>query len=367
VSYIVAMIPVYNGEDCIRKAVLGLLAQTRVPDRIIVIPNGCSDRTTMAARELTNASVPGGHLVTVFELERMEHKKSEALNRAWHQYAVDADIVVCCDDDTFLPPHAVADWERELAAKPRLGGSSSQPVMVGNGFLPRMQRAEFSKSAELSLRRGWCRVISGTGCAYRGEALREASRIEGQFGPWTYLSVVEDYHLTYQLRRLGWLCEMSPTVWCETGSMRTLKALWHQRIKWQTGTCADLIRFGCNRLNWREWGQQAFGLVCIMFWTLWLALNTTLLFTSGLHPSWSWLFFPAIFSFIEVMHARKIRGRTPLDFILAASLIQIMAFTILSMGWIIASWYKAVTDSQTDMWDAQYACDGTNDREEVSA
>ena len=92
-SYIVAMIPVYNGEDCIRKAVLGLLAQTRVPDRIVVIPNGCSDRTTMAARELTNASVPGGHLVTVFELERMEHKKSEALNRAWHQYAVDADIV----------------------------------------------------------------------------------------------------------------------------------------------------------------------------------------------------------------------------------------------------------------------------------
>jgi hypothetical protein len=37
------------------------------------------------------------------------------------------------------------------------------------------------------------------------------------------------------------------------------------------------------------------------------------------------------------------------------------------MGWIIASWYKAVTDSQQDMWDAQYACDGTNDREEVSA
>ena len=211
---IVAMVPVYNGEDCIANAIRSLIAQTRPLDRIVIIPNGCTDNTAMVARSF-------GDAVTVMELPRMEHKKSQALNLAWHEFARDADIVVCCDDDTVLPSHAVDDWEHELFENPKLGGSSSQPVMTGKGFLPRMQRNEFAKSAELSLRRGWCRVISGTGCAYRGSALRQAAQLPTQAGPWTYLSVVEDYHLTYQLRRMGWLCEMSPTVYCYTGSMHT--------------------------------------------------------------------------------------------------------------------------------------------------
>ena len=358
---IVAFIPVYNGMDCIGKAIHGLLAQSRRPDLIVIIANGCRDATAMVAREFTNARDSfGDPCVTVLELPRLPNKKSEALNEAWHRHGYDADIIVCCDDDTLLPPFAVEHWERELMVNPRLGGSSSQPIMTGTGFLARTQRSEFSKSAELSLRRGWCRVISGTGCAYRVAALKEVASDDGAPGPWTYLSVVEDYHLTYQLRSHGWLAEMSPTVYVYTGAMHSVKSLWAQRIKWQTGTVADLIRFGINRLNWREWGQQGFGLACICFWSLWLCLITTELAVYGLRlVTLSWLYFPIAFSVIELLHARKIHGRTPLDWFLAGSLIQIFGYTFLSMGWIIASWYKAVTDSQKDMWEAQYKLDGT--------
>ena len=220
-----------------------------------------------------------------------------------------------------------------------MGGSSSQPVMTGNSVLSRIQRAEFAESATLSLRRGWCRVISGTGCMFRNEALREASLIPGQEGPWTYKSVVEDYHLTFQLRKMGWLCVMSPTVYCLTGSMKTVKALWHQRIKWQSGTIGDLINFGFNRLNWREWMQQVFGLICVVFWILWLTLNGAELARGHLRPDWFWLVYPLIFSVVESIHAWQIHGRDWKDMLLAATLVKALPYTWLSMAWILASWW----------------------------
>ena len=103
------------------------------------------------------------------------HKKAGVLNKGWWEHCQDADLVVCIDDDTRLPKRAVEHWVRELEDNPMIGGSSSQPVMTGNDLLSRIQRAEFAESATLSLRRGWCRVVSGTGCMYRNEALREVS------------------------------------------------------------------------------------------------------------------------------------------------------------------------------------------------
>lgn len=104
---IVALIPAFNEEDSIAATIEAILAQGRVPDRVVVIPNGCTDRTAEIAR---------CYPVTVLELPSLRHKKSEALNRAWAQYARDADVVVCLDADTVLPPNAVDDWEQEFIA-----------------------------------------------------------------------------------------------------------------------------------------------------------------------------------------------------------------------------------------------------------
>lgn len=345
---IIALIPAHNEEDGIAAAISSLLAQTRRPDTIIVVPNGCTDRTAEIAR-----SYP----VVVWDLPRDPHKKSGVLNKAWRRYGQGADLVVCIDGDTRLPDFAVEHWEKEME-DPLTGGISSQPVMTGNSVLSRIQRAEFAESATLSLRRGWCRVVSGTGCMFRNEALREASLIEGQEGPWTYLSVVEDYHLTFQLRKMGWLCVMSPTVYCYTGSMTTVKALWHQRIKWQSGTIGDLINFGLNRLNWREWMQQAFGLICVIFWVLWLTYNGAELAHGHLIPNWSWLFYPAVFSVVESIHAWRIHGRDWKDMVLAATLVKALFYTWLSMAWILASWVVILRGSTRDLWQAQYAAEG---------
>ncbi len=344
------MVPVYNGGADLGPAIESLLAQTWPIDKIVVMPNGCTDNTSEVAHR---------YPVTVWDLPKDPHKKAGVLNKGWHRHCQDADYVVCIDDDTRVPEWAVEQWLRELEADPLIGGSSSQPVMTGNDLLSRIQRAEFAESATLSLRRGWCRVVSGTGCMYRNEALKEVALFPGYTdGPWTYRSVVEDYHLTYMLRKLGWLCVMSPDVYCLTGSMKTVKALWHQRIKWQSGTIGDLINFGLSRLNWREWSQQVFGLMTIVFWLFWLTLNTSALAVGRFHPSVTWALYSGVFMTIELFHAWHIRGRDWKDFALSGLLFKSVFCTWLTMGYIVASWWIILRGSKRDLWKAQYSAEG---------
>lgn len=86
-----------------------------------MIANGCTDATEESARR---------YPVEVLSLPQLPHKKPQALNIAWQRYARDADIVICLDADTVLPPHAVAHWMQELQADPVLGGSSSKFTML---------------------------------------------------------------------------------------------------------------------------------------------------------------------------------------------------------------------------------------------
>lgn len=374
---IVALVPAHNEEEGLGPAIESLLAQTRPLDEILVISDNSTDRTV---------AVASGYPVTVLEtqagmhpagssLERAgccrdkaSHRKSGALNMAWQQ-CQDADIVVCIDGDTMLPPTAVEHWEREFAACPELGGSSSRPIMTGHGLLPRMQRLEFSKGARLGIARGWAQVISGTGCAYRNAALREVARVRHQEGPWTYESVVEDYHLTYQLRRAGWHCRMSETVYCYTGSMTTLRSLWHQRIKWTAGTIGDLLSFGIDRYNYRVWLQQAGLFVNISFWIMWMSLTISQICSGGYQVNWWWQAMSVVFAAIEVMHTRRVRGHDWKydwkDIVLAALLIHLVIYNVLAISWGLASWWKALSARMGDLWTAQYRAEGMTDETEM--
>jgi poly-beta-1,6-N-acetyl-D-glucosamine synthase len=353
--FIVAFIPAHNEEQDIAVSICSLLAQNRKLDRIVVVSDNSTDRT---------AEIASQYPVTVIETRGNTHRKAGALNRAWHMFGQDADLFVCIDGDTELPPESAAEWEQEFLQNPALGGSSSQPVMRGNNFLQRMQRLEFTKSATMSLSRGWCRVVSGTGCAFRAEALKDAARVPGQEGPWSYASVVEDYHLTYRLREAGWQCHMSPTVWCWTGSMPNLISLWHQRIKWTAGICGDLLSFGINRLNRREWLQQAYQALCIMFWIVWYAVNGTEIATGKYHFIWQW-WVPILIamSVFEMIHVTRMRKRDWKDFVLAGLLIEIYTYAILCAAWSIVSWFKVLRARMGDLWAPQYRAEGMHAEE----
>lgn len=359
---IVALIPAYNEEEGIGGTIDSFLAQTRPLDEIIVIADNCTDRTVEVA-----SGYPAP--VRVVETEGNEYRKSGGLNFGWHKYCKDAEIIVSADGDTELVPTAVADWEAEFLANPKLGGSSSQPIMTGSDYLSRLQRYEFEKATTLTLSRGRCRVVAGTGCAYRNEALREVARLPERPGPWAYDSVVEDYELTYRMRALGWDAVMSPTVICYTGAMKTLKSLWAQRIKWEGGTNRDLLRFGVTRLNWREWMSRGFLLLNISFWVVWLALNGTEFIVGHGQVNWWWQLMSAFLVFTEYISVRQMRGhrwaRDWKDTALAVCLVHMVTYNVLAIAWGSVSWWKVLTGQLGDPWASQYRAEGMQQVEDM--
>lgn len=347
-SKLVALIPAYNEASSIANTIQAVMVQTRKADQVIVIPNGCTDDTAEIARR---------YPVTVMELPRLEHRKSEALNIAWKAFCEDADVVVCLDADTVLPAHAFEDWEREMTSDPSLGGSSSKFTMQQQGLLPRLQKAEFATWTDTSLRLGRTSVLAGTGCAISGKALAEVASRDDRVGPWCYASATEDFELTYRIRELGFYCQVSPTVRAYTDSMRDIPSLWAQRMKWSVGTVQDLLTFGVNRLTLRDWGQQVMGLLNVFLKLLWLAVIVGYSILGDLQIIWYWLLLPVLFVALEVKRALRIPHRDWKDMAIAISFFPNEIFMWLRAAWTATSWLSVmkqkITRNNTDLWAKQ--------------
>jgi hypothetical protein len=112
---VVALIPDYNNKSGTAEALDAEFAQGRVPDQILVIPNGRTDRTTAVARR---------HPMTVLKPPRGVAEKTEAPGIGWTRSTQDTDAVIEPDADTVRQTHAVE--------------------YRGHGFLGRRQHAEFA-------------------------------------------------------------------------------------------------------------------------------------------------------------------------------------------------------------------------------
>ncbi|RDV08077.1 glycosyltransferase family 2 protein [Arthrobacter sp. RT-1] len=354
---VVVLVPAYNEAASIGATLDGLMRQDRPADLIVVVPNGCTDSTAREARK---------YPVTVMELPRLEHRKSEALNRAWAEYAYDADVLVCLDADTVLPPNALAAWEAEFSGGEGvlLGGSSSKFTMQDPGLLSRLQKAEFATWTDTALRRGRTSVLAGTGCAINNAVLRQIAARDDREGPWVYTSQVEDFELTYRIRELGYVCQVSPEVRAYTDSMKSIKALWGQRMKWQVGTVEDLLDLGLNRLTLRDWAQQAMGLLGVFLKLLWIAVMVLSLTLGVFQVVLFWWLVPILFVALDIKRALRIPHWDWKDVLIAATFFPQELFMWLRSGWFLASWSAVLTTKITrrriDRWEAQYTAEEIN-------
>lgn len=358
---IVALVPAYNEAKCIGATIEALLAQTRSLDAIIIIPNGCSDDTAEIARSYMSKDSP----VIVYELPRLENKKSEALNKGWNEYARDADIVISIDGDTVFDPDAVEIWEKEFRdfgrhkqnRKP-IGGSAAKATMPKTGFWDRLQKAEFAKAVDASLIRGYALVLPGAGTAFSNAALHRVVAETKREGPWSYASTAEDFELTVQLRTRGYLCITSPRVRMYTDSMSTLKTMWDQRMKWTTGTISDLMNFKFSRHLLVDWGHQTLGGFMSVIRVLLLVLIGLQIGVGMSNINWLWLIAPPL---IFVCYEAYFSGRIPnadwKDRLLAVSVIPYELFGWIRAAWFMASWVEVLsakfTGRQKDWWKRQ--------------
>jgi cellulose synthase/poly-beta-1,6-N-acetylglucosamine synthase-like glycosyltransferase len=146
------LIPSHNEEDSIGNVLNALLTQTRVPDRIVVIADNCTDKTEQIARRFRG--------VTVMRTVGNSERKVGALNQAWRRWQAGYDYVAGIDADTILAPDCLQQLEAELSVTPRPGGVMARYTfdqrLGATGMarlLIRMQRLEFAAWTADALRR----------------------------------------------------------------------------------------------------------------------------------------------------------------------------------------------------------------------
>lgn len=351
---VVALVAAHNEEASIAATVAALLAQERRLERVVVIADNCSDGTACVAR------AAGAEVV---ELSANQHRKSGALNAGFSLLENEADLLVTVDADTVLPPDAVAGWVDEFGRNARLAGCSAKFTMrlPEHGrrarLLTRLQRAEFAKWTDAALHRRdrSTTVLAGTACCLRVAALREVLANTARPGPWTYESLVEDFELTYRLRQLGWQTKVSASVRAYTDAMHTVRSLWAQRMKWQSGTVSDLRSFGFNRLTRRDWAQQALGVVAAFNRAAYCALLIAGFALNALHFQWWWLLPTIIFMANDTKQALRIPDRDKTDVALAGTLVGQELFAWLRAGWFFVAWAEVLFGQRKDRWGIQYA------------
>ena len=362
-SKIVALIPAWNEAEQIGATLESLLQQTRTIDQIVVIPNGCKDNTADIARSYITES----NNLIVLELPKLKHRKSEALNIAWREYAMDADIVISIDADTTFDPDAIKQWEREFSrfrdpkrrTNRMLGGSTAKAIVLRDGYWGRMQKQEYAKVVDSSLIRGTTSVLAGAGTAFSGPALRQVAAVDdGREGPWSYDSMTEDYEITVMLRKLNWVTVTSPYVRMYTDGMPTLKALWGQRMKWGVGQYHELMRHGITRYTLRDWGAVMMTALLVTVQLVWMALLAVYVTTASLHFDWFWwTLYPVTCMLIQLQLSGRIAYVDRKDRWYAITVIPYAVYGTIGVAWIIWAWvhviYERCTKRYADRWELQ--------------
>ncbi|MGA0980565.1 MAG: glycosyltransferase family 2 protein, partial [Candidatus Nanopelagicales bacterium] len=160
---ITVLVPAHNEEQALPITLGALAAQTRKPDRVIVVADNCTDRTPQIAREMGYEA---------FETVDNQHKKGGALNQvltALLPTAGPRDVVLVMDADTSLGPEFIEAAAGRLEADPELAAVGGLFYGEdGGGILGQFQRNEYTRySMQIRQRRGRVFVLTGTATMFR--------------------------------------------------------------------------------------------------------------------------------------------------------------------------------------------------------
>ncbi len=357
---VVVVVPAHNEQASIGRTLHALLQQTRRPDRIVVVADNCTDGTVEVVKRF-------GRKVTLIETAGNRDRKVGALRAAWQQYvAYGFDYMLGVDADTVLSPNSLEDLERELEASPKVGGIMARytfdPDLAESRWargLIRLQRLEFASwTLDMLHRKRNTYVLGGQATLFRVQALAEVVEGERRLSPWDPEAQVEDMELTWALSTRNWETKVSATARAYAGPMITVRSLWAQRRKWDEGMIRLLLgtKIGATTIYpWRMQAKMAVNaLTRVMFFTL---LGTSLLIGSFTW-NWIWIAPPVLAALLNLKHARKAPGHTPLDLLMAGSLVGVELYLWFRLCVWTASWTTVIAGIRRDGWARQYKAEG---------
>jgi glycosyltransferase involved in cell wall biosynthesis len=255
---VTVLIPSHDEETTLPVTLPALLAQSRPPDRVVVVADNCSDDTVRVARE---------HGVEVFETVGNDRKKAGALNQALAFLLPglgDNDVVMVMDADTSLDAGFIATAVHRFTdnrALMAVGGIFYGEE--GHGLLGQFQRNEYTRySRTIQRRRGKVFVLTGTSSIFRPRALRTIAEQRGRSIPgvpgdvYDTIALTEDNELTIALKSLGALMVSPRECTVVTELMPSWADLWRQRMRWQRGALENIGAYGITPATFRYWSQQ---------------------------------------------------------------------------------------------------------------
>ena len=266
-TMIVALIPAHNEEASIAATIESVLAQTRVPDKIVVMCDKCNDRTAEIASRYEG--------VTVTHSRNNVGRKAGALNQALDVLLPrlnDDDLVLCMDADTMLHPELIANAQRHFRCEPAFGAvSANQAVRSHRNLLELIQAMEYERTRRyIGRRQGVGSCMSGATTVFRIKALRALYQKHGEVympGAWT-----EDWMITYALKHQGYKLLKPQDCMITTAPVPRWGRLFKQRQRWSHGYIEAIAHFGLTRYTAMPWLGIVFWALSSALWGAWLLL-----------------------------------------------------------------------------------------------
>jgi cellulose synthase/poly-beta-1,6-N-acetylglucosamine synthase-like glycosyltransferase len=239
------VVPAYNEEVGIERAVRSLAASEYPDFEVVVIDDGSTDRTAEIVAGLDLANV---------RLVRQDNAgKAAALNTGVE--LTDAEIVVMVDGDTLFEPETVRRLVQPLADPDVAAVSGNTKVGNRKGLLGRWQHIEYVIGFNLDRRMyevlQCTPTVPGAVGAFRRGVLAEVGGVPGD-------TLAEDTDLTLAIGRTGGRVVYAEDARAWTEAPSTPTALWRQRYRWSFGTMQAVFKHRGAILS-RNRGERRIG------------------------------------------------------------------------------------------------------------
>jgi poly-beta-1,6-N-acetyl-D-glucosamine synthase len=345
---VVAVIPAHNEEAQLAATLESVLGQTRVPDRVLVVADNCTDRTVEIARTKG---------VEVIETVDNAARKAGALNQGWAVISgqlEDDDRILFLDADTRLSETFVENTLRHLDADPGLaavcGCFSGRPEIGGlvTRLLSLLQRMEYERyRRQVARKRGATRILTGTATMFAFGPLWELAEDRGHLYDTT--SIVEDFELTLALRYRGRRYRSPKDCSVSTEVMPTVAKLWHQRVRWFRGTLDALRKYGLSRVTARDYLGQALLVASVGMRLMFVAvLALTVALAGNIHFQALWL---AAAGFVALERAISVRPLGWWAMVTAALLFVEFVYSVFAESYFVRSLWLHLRNRQA-VWHA---------------